>query len=199
MISPYHSIISYPKDDWEEYFDRIAMIAIFKPVIDEFKSDRVKLRCVIQYILQCYSVESDKIKIGADWNKNKLEIFEDTCQPLESLRDATVYLKSSGVIDTVNNWLRYQDEEIFCEMAMLKDLKLELQMSAISPIHKSSGEIDYDQKYKNAGYVNELRKNIKDLESEFIQNNNKLKDSIKDFKSVTKKKNTLSAANAFEQ
>jgi hypothetical protein len=197
MISAYASIVSYQHDDWEEYFDRIAMIEIFKPVIDFYKEDKVKLKCVIQYILHCYSVESDKVKIGLDWQKNKLEIFEDTCMPLKELMDDTVYLKNYSVITVINSWLQFQDSEVFAELCMLKDLKLEMQLSATSIIRKSSGEIDYDQKYKNSTYVTELRKKVRDLESEFIQNNVKLKDAVKEFKTATKSKSTLSAAKAF--
>jgi hypothetical protein len=198
MISPYSSIVSYQNDDWEEYFDRIAMIEIFKPVIDAYKTDRVRLRCVIQYILHCYSVDSEKVKLGIDWHINKKEIYEDTCIPMKDIYEQTVLLKSEAVLETINRWLAYQDSEIHAEMAMAKDLKMEMQLTANSPIRKSSGEIDFDQKMRNATYVTELRKKIKDLESEYIQNNIKLKDAVKEFKGARKNKSTLSAVNAFQ-
>lgn len=197
MISTYSNIVSYQNDDWEEYFDKISMIEVFKPVIEEFKTDRVRLKCVIQYILHCYSVESDKVKIGMDWQKNKQEIFEDTCMPIRDLYQDTVLLMNNSIIETINKWLTFQESEIFSELCMLKDLKLEMQLSANSIIRKPSGEIDYDQKYKNSSYVTELRKKIRDLESEFIQHNNKLKEAIKEFKSAKKNKNTMSAVQAF--
>lgn len=197
MISTYSSILSYQNDDWEEYFNRIAMIEIFKPVIEFYKDDLVKLKCVIQYILHCYSVESEKVKLGMDWQKNKQEVFEETCLPKRDLYESTVLLKNESVNETINRWLTFQDSEVHSELCMLKDLKLEMQLSANSSIRKSSGETDYDQKYKNSTYVTELRKKIRDLEAEFIQNNNKLKDAVKEFKAAKKNKSTLSAVNAF--
>lgn len=191
MISAYASVISYQNDDWEEYFDRINMIEIFRPVIEFYKDDSVKLKCVIKFILHCYSVESDKVKIGYDWQKNKQEIFEETCKPMRDLYEATVLLKNDAVIETVNKWLTFQDSEVHSELCMLKDLKLEMQLSANSNIRKPSMEIDYDQKYKNSTYVTELRKKIRDLESEFIQNNSKLKEAVKEFKAAAKNKATI--------
>lgn len=191
MTSVYHSVVSYKGDDWEEYFDRIAMIEIFKPVIEFYKSDRVKLKCAIQFILHCYSVESDKVKLGIDWQKNKQEIFEDTCMPMRDLYEDLVLLKNDSVVDTIHRWLIYQDSEVHAEMCMNKDLKMEFQISVNNPIKKSSGEIDYDQKRKNSIYVSELRKQIRDLESEFIQNNIKLKDAVKEVRMVGKMKSTI--------
>lgn len=126
-----------------------------------------------------------------DWQKNKQAIYEDTCLPMRDLYEALVLLKNDAVVETVHRWMNMQDSEIHAEMCMIKDLKMELQISSNTPIKKSSGEIDYDQKYKNSSYVTELRKKIRDLESEFIQNNIKLKDAVKEFKSTRKSKSTI--------
>jgi hypothetical protein len=197
MISAYASIIGYQHDDWEEYFDRIAMIEIFKPVIEFYKEDKVKLKCVIQFIIHAYSVESEKVILGMDWQKNKQQIFEDTCIPRKELYDHLVLLKSESVLETVNRWIDFQNNLIFCELMMIKDLRMSLMLSVNGSIKKSSGEEDYTQRYLNSTYVTELRVKIKDLESEFIQNNNKLKDAVKEFKAAKKNKNTMSAVQAF--
>jgi hypothetical protein len=191
MISAYASIVGYQNDDWKEYFDRIAMIEIFKPVIEFYKDDRVKLKCVIQYILHCYSVESEKVKLGMDWQKNKQEIFEDTCMPKKDLYESTVLLRNESVIETIAKWVDHQDSSVFAELMMLKDLRMTLMLSVNGTIRKSSGEEDYTQRYLNSTYVSELGKKIKDLESEFIQNNNKLKDAVREFKTAKKNKSTI--------
>lgn len=196
MISQYASLIGYQYDDWEEYLDRINLIEIFKPVIEEFKSDKVRLKCVIQYILHCYSVESDKVKLGMDWQKNKQEIFDDTCIPMKDIYEHTVLLKNDAVLETVHRWIDQQDSAVFAELNMIKDLRMTLMLSVNGSIKKSSGEEDYTQRYLNSTYVSELGKKIRDLESEFVQNNDKLKESVKEVKIVSRKvKNTFGVEN----
>lgn len=190
MISAYSSIVSYSQDDWEDYLEKICVIEVFKKLIKEY-TDKIKLKCAIQFILYCYSVESEKVILGHDWQKNKQKIYEDTCTPTRDLYEDLVLLKNETVVHTIHRWLDFQNSDVHAEICMLKELKMELQISANTKIVKSSGEVDYTQKYLNATYVNELRKKIKDLESEFVQNNIKLKEAVREIKGVGKSKSTM--------
>src|SRR4029078_10047735 len=105
MISPYHSIVSYEEDNWEEFLDRILLIHIFLPVIKAY-TNKDTLRGVIRYIAYAYSVDSDKVILGRDWKKNKQEIFEFVLiKPEAKSYEELVLLKSEAVVDTIHRWI----------------------------------------------------------------------------------------------
>jgi len=193
MILAYNQIIEYEEDNWEDFFSKICLIDIFKELILKYGKDKQELRSFIRYIIWSYSKNSDKVILGDDWRENKKRIFDAAgFKPVKELLDATVNLQDDVVLKTIQKWLTYQDNNVFSQLCVLKDLQQEMQLSANSPIKKSSGEIDYDQKYKNACYVGDLRKMIMDLEDELIQMTPKLKDAIKDVRQSINKKNTKS-------
>lgn len=184
MISVYSSIVNYTEGDWEQYLDRIAMIDIFGPLLKEYP-DPGDFSCVVKFILYAYSIESEMLVIGADWVKTKRKIFEKVClRPWGSVYEDIVLLKNPSILETIKKWMDYQDNDLFEQLQILKDLRAEMQLTCLTPIKKSGGEIDYDQKYKNAQYSVELKKTIKDLESELIQNSSILKDSVKEYREV---------------
>lgn len=189
MVNAYSELISYDGFDWEDYLNRICLIDIFKDLIPLFK-DKDALTQGIRYIVWTYSNQSDCITLGTDWHENKKRIFYKTLLPDSYFQDL-VELKNPIIVETIKRWIEFQDDATFSQLTMLKELKLEMQQSANSKILKSSGEIDFDQKFKNAGYVNDLKKDIDDLEQELIQNSPKLKEGVKEVR--TKAKNTIGA------
>jgi hypothetical protein len=191
MTIPYHSIINYQEDEWKEFLEKLLLVDIFMPVINEF-SDVNDLKCAIRYIVYSYSSNSDKIVVGMEWLKNKEKIFDFVCaRPIMELKDKLVLLKSEKVVETIHNWLNFQDQKTFTQMMVYKDLMIEMQLSANSPIKKSSSEIDFDQKFKNAEYAASLKKKIHELEQELIQNDAKLKDAIKELSKIRKGSGTV--------
>jgi hypothetical protein len=190
MISPFHSIISYEGDNWGDFLDRILLVHIFSPVIKEYQN-KDTLNGAIRFIAYAYSVDSDKIILGRDWKKNKQEIFEFVLiKPEKKSYEDLVLLENKAVVETIHRWVDHQNNDTFTHLQVLKDLRVEMQISALSKILKSSGEVDYDQKFRNAKYADDLKQMIKDLESELIQNNQKLKDAVKEVK-VAKSKFTV--------
>lgn len=190
MVSPFHSLTSYEEDNWEDFLNKILLIDIFLPVIEEYHDKNV-LKAVIRFIAYAYSPDSDKIILGRDWKKNKQEIFEFVMiKPEKSSYEDLVLLKNKAVVESIHRWVAYQDNDTFTQLQVLKDLRVEMQISALSRILKASGETDYDQKFRNAKYADDLKEMIKDLESELIQNNQKLKDAVKEVK-VAKSKFTV--------
>jgi hypothetical protein len=180
MTSPYHAILNHEEDNWQEFLEKILLIDIFMPVIIEYK-DYSTLKSVIRFITYAYSVESEKIILGMDWQKNKQNIFEfSLVKPEKKLYEDLVLLKNKSVVDCIHKWLAFQDNDTFTQLQVLKDLRVEMQISSLTNILKASGETDYDQKFRNATYANDLKKIIKDLESELIQNNQRLKDVVKE-------------------
>lgn len=192
MTQPYYSIIEYEEDDWGEFLERVCLIEIFKPVIEYYK-DIGTLKCVIRYIVYAYSLESDKVILGMEWQKNKQHIFEFVlAKPIKDIYEELVLLKNPSVVAAIHNWLEFGDNDTFKQLSSLKDLRVEMQLSSVSAIKKPSMEIDYDQKFKNAEYSAKLKIMISDLESELIQNNHKLKEGVKEIKTAQNKKNSRS-------
>lgn len=180
MISPYQSIISYEEDNWDEFLEKCLLIDIFMPIIIFYKEPHI-IKCVIKYIVYAYSVQSEKIVLGMDWQKNKQQIFEFVLiKPEKDSYEDLVLLKNKAVVDTIHNWMEFQDNDTFKMLQVLKDLRVEMQISSLSRIIKSSGEVDYDQKYRNAEYSVKLKEKIKELEAELIQNNVKMKDAVRE-------------------
>lgn len=195
MTNAYSSIKNYHGEDWAAFLEEICVYDVFKGLFEEYPEVEV-FKSVIKYIVNAYSIDSDMIMIGLDWDKNKKKIFENTqVQQSTELYNALVHLHNDKVREAINLWLEFADNNVFTELQMLKDLKVELQHAAISRIIKSNGEVDYDQKFKNTGYVRELRIKIHELELELIQNNSKLKDGVVELKRILKQKNHFGIEN----
>jgi len=184
MIRPYHSILSYSGEFWREFLESIYLLDIFSDLLEEF-NDPEKFTRVIHYILYTYSIASDRIISGMDTEKNKKSNFS-YCRLAEDEWQQIGMLQSPAVLKAVMGWLKYQDQEVFTQLSLLKDLKTEMQISSVSTIKKSSGEIDFDQKFKCATYALDLRRMIRDLENELLQNSPALAELVKEVKAVKK-------------
>lgn len=191
MISGYHEIINYEGDDWEDFLTTICLIDIFKDLIEKYEfKNKSELKAVIKFILDVYSKDSRSIILGDDWYRNKVRVFDSTFLPKEHF-ESLVNLKSSVVVSTIRRWVDFQDNEVYTNLCSLKDLMTEMRTSSNSTIKKSNEEVDYDQKFKNARYVQDLQSMIKDLESELMQNDMRLKEGLKELKKVGKQSHTL--------
>lgn len=187
MISAYHSIVSYDGYDWNDYLTRICVYDIFKELLSEYP-DKNDFTSAVKYIMSAYSVESDMVIIGSDWLSTKKRIFEKYClKDQKKLYSDLVHLKNGKVLNAIQKWLDFQQNDVWTQLSILKDLRVEMQVSCLTDIKKASGETDYDQKYKNAQYSVDIKKMIKDLESELIQSSMKLKDAVKEFRSERSK------------
>lgn len=199
MISAYQHLIRYSGNDWEAHIESISLNDVFGGLLKEY-TDRGDFGCIIKYVLYAYSSESDMLIIGSDWIKTKRKIFERcSVMPKDSFYEDLIHLKNKIVLDCIQKWLDYQDEAVFTLLQTLKDLMAELQMSCLTEIKKSSGEIDYTQKYLNAGYVADLRNRIKDLESELIQTSALLKDSVKEFREAKRANKSFGLETFFKE
>lgn len=188
MISAYNDILAYESDEWEDYLTQICLIDIFKDFIVLFK-DRQALKQAIRYVVWCYSKNSECVILGTDWYENKKRIFDKCLLAKEYFTDL-VLLENRIVVNTIQRWIDFQDSNVFANLMSLKDLMIEMRLSSNSKILKSSGEVDYSQKYLNATYVQELGKMVDDLEQELIQNSPKLKVAAREV-ATAKNKNTF--------
>lgn len=191
MISAYNSLVNHSGNDWDDYLEKLCLIDIFKDLLKEYP-DKADFTCVVKYILYAYSVESEMLILGADWTKTKRRIFEKaSIKPQAKFYQDLVLLKNRAVLITIQRWLEFQDMDVFTQLQILKDLRAEMQLTCLTDIKKASGEIDFTQKFLNAQYSNDLKKMIKDLESELIQTSAKLKDSVKEFRGAKRNAGTF--------
>src|SRR6185503_16264223 len=130
MIRPYHSILSYSGEFWREFLESIYFLDIFSDLFEEFNKPE-KLTRVIHYILYTYSIASDRIISGMDTEKNKKSNFS-YCRLAEDEWQQIGMLQSPAVLKAVMGWLKYQDQEVFTQLSLLKDLKTEMQISSVS-------------------------------------------------------------------
>jgi len=187
MTNAYQAIANYQENEWEQYLDKIMLVDIFSPLLKTY-TDVDTFKVAIRYIVYAYSLESDKIIMGMDWGDNKKKIFEEVyAKPTKGLIDDLVYLKNQAVVETINKWIDFQDSDTFRMLQTLRDLRLEMQMSCLSDIKKSSGEVDYTQKYLNAEYAMKLKHQIRDLEQELVQKNPKMQSQVKEVRSAANK------------
>lgn len=192
MINSYQEISTYEENEWQNFLDRLDLYEIFKPIFS-LSSDPQTIGGIVRYIAWTYTKTSEKVIVNMSWEKNKSKNFDDTFLPKE-WKERLTQIKDPEVVSVIEAWLSYQDEETFSQMVTLKDLRSQMQKSCVSDIKKGNGsEIDYDQKFKNAEYVLDLQKMIKELENELIQNHPKLKSVVSDF--AAKKKNTFGVEN----
>jgi hypothetical protein len=172
MINPFQSVIAYEDDNWNDFFERVNLLEIFKELIAWYGENKPLLKSFIKYIVWAYSKDSDMVVLGMDWQENKRKIFDVSgFLPEQKYLDVTVHLKDFVVLKTI-------------------------QIASVSDLKKSSGEIDYDTKFKCATYSKELLQMIKDLEQELIQNDMKLKEGVSEVKAASRKvKQTFGAEN----
>ncbi len=202
MIIPISSLITYNGDDWDEYLNKVCLISIFEKIINEFRSNQDIVTSIIKYIVWTYSIESEKVVQGMEWQSNKRKIYEDADMPggnkyiIDSeeykltFYDGFVLLKHPTALETIKKWLDFQDDENWSNWCMYNDLLVEMRIAANSPIKKSTGEIDYDAKMKCAQYINDLLKLKSDSESTLLQNNEKLREAYAEVSKELRKGNS---------
>lgn len=192
MINPVKELTSYDGDEWQEYLDKICLYDIFKELIEKYNDQPTLVKCLIRYIVWTYSKDSEKIILGGDWLENKKRIYEAAdLPPTTILHSDVLHLKCRVILVTIKSWISFQDNDTFTELKMLEDLRVEMQLSANSPILKSTGEVDYDAKFKCAKYSIELYQMIKDAEQKLLQNDPRMKESVQEVKKATKIRNTI--------
>jgi hypothetical protein len=185
--------------DFDDILDKMALIYIFKPVIEEYndsyrydKYDRPLLvRLVIKYIVHVYSVDSPKITLGADWGTSKNAIFKMLKIPSDLFSDI-VLLRCKAVQRSVGEWLEFQDNRQFKKLAVLQDVYVQMQSASLSDLRKGDGiAIDYDQKFKCVEYMHELSDMIDRAESTLQQNTPHLRAAWSEKKKAEKQDNTF--------
>lgn len=189
MINSYFEVVNSNDDDFGDYLSRINLFRIFESIFEEYEEMEL-CKKIILYIAYSHTLESSKISVGGDRRKECHQIFKDLKIPDEHYDDV-VLLKGDAILKAVQLWMRNQDSRQIEYLFTLQNAYVQQQAAALKDIRKSTGEIDFDQKQRCIEHMTELKKMIKDAESELQQNHEKLKEAYQDIKKATKVKNTI--------
>lgn len=198
MINSFQEITTYSGFDYKDYLGQISLLHIFESIFKEYEDIELCAK-IIRYIAYTHSIESNKISVGGDRRKELYRVFKEMGIPDEepnaeyprNYYEEIVLLKNEAIVKSIQLWLQHKDNRQLEYLFTLQNAYVQQQSAALKDIRKSTGEIDYDQKYKCIGYMMELKKMIKDAESELQQNNPKLKEAYEEIKQSAVKSNTI--------
>jgi hypothetical protein len=179
MIAPYNSIIKSEEVDFKDYLKKIHLFSIFKSLAEEF-SDSELFKGVVVFIAYGFSIESDMLLTqGYTWDLICKRVYEKSGLPdNEELFDQVANLKSDSVRESIENWLRFQNDDNFTNFTHYRDLRRQFLALSLSDMKKATGEIDIEAKMKAAVYSKDLLKMMEDARETFIQNHPKLRGAV---------------------
>jgi hypothetical protein len=179
MIAPYNSLIKSEEEDFEDYLRRIHLLVIFAPLLEEFQ-DKELFKGVVRFIAYGFSIESDMLLTqGYTWDSICKRVYQRSELPdNEELFDQVANLNSDAVRRSIENYLRFQNDEGWNQFIHYRDLRRQFLALSLSDMKKATGEIDIEAKMKAATYSKELLKMMEDARETFIQNHPKLRGSV---------------------
>lgn len=187
MTNAYNAIVTFEGDNFQDYLDRLFLFTVFEEIFKEYPDIEI-CKKIIKFIAWSYSMDSDMLLMqGNSWNKVAPEIFKRAKLPDELYNDVCL-LENVAVLETVDQWLRHQNDENWMNYITFRNLRSEMLLSSLSDIKTANGtETNYEQKMKNAIHSVTLLQMMNDAKETFIQNHPKLKGSVEAFNKVNDK------------
>lgn len=188
MIGLFQEIVNYEGLNFHNHCERIGVSYIFEPIFTSTVYDDNELHIKIaKYIALTHSIESQKLTMSGDRRKEIHAVFKEL-QIDDEHYNAIVLLKDRDVLKAVQLWMAKQDSRQAEYLFTLQNAYIQQQTAALDNLKKSDCiNTDYDQKFKCVEYMTELKKMIKDAESELQQNDPKMKEAHQEVKrSATK-------------
>lgn len=156
----------------------LEIYMVFQPIIEDEKiTEGESFNPIFFWILHCYSLESKKDIISADWKSRKLTIALSVNMPIHYTD-----LKQRSIRETIVNYLEFQNYRTFKHLMILREQYQEMLTAALSPLKKGGEdpEIDYKAKYDCGAYADKILERIQQYEQKIKDDNTDLKDAIKD-------------------
>jgi hypothetical protein len=151
---------------------------VFKP-LESYKGadgkpvDMDVFNKILFWVLHCYSRESKKDIIGADWQRVKVSVAKELKMPEDVIADV-VKVEDWSIRETIMNYLEYQDYRTYKHLKTLKDQYDQMLSASLKMLTKGEAlDVDYIMKYKCGEYADLLLERIKSYED-------KLKDDLRD-------------------
>lgn len=164
--------------DMVQHINALELHLVFKPLIDDPEIiDGETFNSIFFWILHCYSLESKKDIIAADWKSRKLTIASSVKMPMHYAD-----LKQRSIRETIINYLEFQNYRTYKHLLILREQYQEMLTAALSPLKKGGEdpEIDYKAKYECGAYADKILERIQQYEQRIKDDNTDLKDAIKD-------------------
>jgi hypothetical protein len=188
MISLFQEIISFDGVNFQDHCKRIGVSYIFDPIFTSTVYDDNELHIKIaKYIALTHSIESQKLTMSGDRRKEIHAVFKELGIKDEHY-EGVVLLKNRDVLKSVQLWMEKQDSRQIEYLFTLQNAYVQQQTASLADLRKADGtNVDYDQKMRCIENITELKKMIKDAQSELQQSDPKMKESYNDVKKAAAK------------
>lgn len=177
--------------DMVERISAIGVYEIFKPLIEQYalKGDMDSFNKALFYILWLYSKDTDLIVAGYDY----LEVKAMVAKRLSiegKLYSDLIQLATPAIVETVNNYMDYQNSRIYRHLTMVRE-QYQIMVRSSTWILTPAG-MDYEQMRRNSRHAAELYDDIRIWEQKFTEEERVLKPAIGELKrgSAKYKRNT---------
>lgn len=196
MINLYQEITQFDGVNFHDHLKRIGAFDIFEPIFtSRFFDDNIVQIKSCQYIAYTHSSESPKLSVGGDRRKMLNAVFKSLGVG-DEFYQALVCLEHPAIVESIKKWMDKKDDRQLEFLFTLQNAYVQQQKASLEMLKKSDLiTIDYDQKMKCIEHMVELKKMIKDAESELQQNDPKLKQAYEEVKNAAKKSQTLGVEN----
>ena len=188
MINLFTEITTYEGVNFQDHCERIGVFSIFEPIFSSmvFEDNLLHIK-IAKYIAYAHSIESPKLTMNGDRRKEIHAVFKDL-EIEDEHYNGIVLLKDRDVVKCVQLWMSKQDNRQAEYLFTLQNAYVQQQTAALDNLKKSDGiNTDYDQKMRCIEHMTELKKMIKDAESELQQNDPKMKDLHQEVKKAAAK------------
>jgi hypothetical protein len=188
MISLFQEVVNFDGVNFQDHCERIGVLYIFEPIFTSTAFDDNELHIKIaKYIALTHSIESQKLTMSGDRRKEIHAVFKELDISSEYY-DGVVLLKNASVLKSVQLWMEKQDSRQIEYLFTLQNAYVQQQTASLANLLKSDGiNVDYDQKMRCISNMAELKKMVKDAQSELQQSDPKMKESYNDVKKASAK------------
>lgn len=188
MVDLFTEVIKFEGVNFVDHLERLGIYFVFETVMesDYFDDNVLKIK-VCQYVAYGHSIESRRITMGGDRRKELSDIFKFL--GIDSkFYDSIVLMKNPAVVKSIQRWLDKKDSRQIEFLFTLNNAYVQQQAGSLADLKKSDLiNTDYDQKFKCIEHMTDLKKMIKDAESELQQSDPKLKEAYQDVKKAASK------------
>lgn len=188
MVQTFSEVINFDGVNFQDHLKRLNIFHLFDKIFTSllFDDNKVQIK-VIQYIVYSHSTESQKLSLGGDRRKECAKIFKEL-ELDDKYYEAVVMLASRDVLDCVQSWMKHQDNRQIEYLFTLENAYMQQQKASLEMLKKTDGlTVDYNQKMDCILHMTDLKKMIKEAESELQQNDIRLKEAHKEVKKASTK------------
>jgi ribosomal protein S20 len=188
MISLFQEISTYDGVNFQDHCERIGALYIFEPIFSStiYEDNELHVK-IAKYVALTHSIESPKLTMSGDRRKEIHVVFKELGIDDEHY-NGIVLLKDRDVVKCVQLWMAKQDNRQAEYLFTLQNAYVQQQTASLDNLKKSDGlNTDYDQKMRCIEHMTELKKMIKDAESELQQNDPKMKEAHQEVRKAVQK------------